>query len=447
MFRAIRNMILLLVVCFVATGVPLYANTLNFSVSTTGVTLQNNLSMDVQVETISDIQQSVTVQLISEENPININLNPDNPLSLDLYLDDIHVKKIEQDQITLTSMPKQTLDSLLLNKENPMTIEFSIKQDKLDIPDGDYRLMIKPNIRTPEISIPTFNVALSFTTNYQYIPALQSIKNNETALTLYFTDPLASHLIPITRVIPYTNTPLRHTLDNLEKGPNPSLGLPEDSPIPSNAKLSLRNGIAGVYLPNDIGIYESYPTSARVAMESFIQSLTSIDAVDGVQFYFGNKIKEVAFHDHQVDKPFYQSERARIYIGTITETDRILLTPIPLYEESPTIELLFNKLKYSGQQDIYKYQLQPPLPEAVELVSHNLHEGILTLNLSEGFLLPHPEDNAKKRFMLEALLYTFTSLPDVEGVVLQVEGEPLSTFAGQTISSPLYPSKFINPEK
>jgi len=146
---------------------------------------------------------------------------------------------------------------------------------------------------------------------------------------------------------------LRYTLDNLEKGPNPSLGLPKGSPIPSNAKLSLRNGLAGVYLPNDIGIYESYPTNATIAMESFIHSLTSIDAVDGVQFYFGNKIKEIGFHDREVDKPFYPSEKPHIYIGTITETGRILLTPIPLYEEKPTVESIFSKLKYSSQQELY----------------------------------------------------------------------------------------------
>ncbi len=444
MLRAIKNITLLVLICFIASGIPLYLDKL--SVPTSFGIISSQLLLDVQPIQKSPTQWDIDVTFSTNNKAIPIALNFNNPFTIDLYHDEVHIKSLNPKEL-ISNPPNLSTETIEITKDNPLAFQFSIKQDKIDIPDGNYRLKIKSNIINEDQSISPFDVAINFQSDYTYIPSLQSIKSNETALLLHFPSAEYNHLIPITRIIPYTKTPLKSVLVQLQKGPFSELGLPVTSPIPTNVRLKLNKEIANVYLPSEIGKYNNNATDAFSALGSFVNTLTAIDGVKGVQFYFNRKIVETAFHGEIVSEPLYSSNATKIYIGTITPTKRVLLTPIDLTGKETTVENIFQKMKYSGSPEIYHYQIQPPIPDSVELMSSKLQNGILTLELNDGFLEAYSDHKDKQAFMLEAMLYSFTSHPDIEGIIFQVNETPVTSFGGLQFPIPAIPSKYINPEK
>ena len=52
--------------------------------------------------------------------------------------------------------------------------------------------------------------------------------------------------------------------------------------------------------------------------------------------------------------------------------------------------------------------------------------------------------------MIESLIYTFTSIPEIDSIKITANGEELKNFVnfddGRDITKELYPPEFINPE-
>lgn len=441
MFRTIRSILLLLILCFIATGVPLYADTidLNFPViSSSGGTLQ----LQGNLEQINSHQWRMTATL-SADKAISTSFQPSNSFSLMLYFNEELIRTIDiKDQLA------QLLDSEVseISDKNPISFEITLDQRELDLPDGEYEVRLAANIQNLG-SNQHYSDKLRFQTVGEYKPALQAITRNQTALTLYFPNEEFSHLIPITRVIPYTVRPLRSTLDQLELGPISTLGLPEGPSIPTGAKLALNQRIAGIYLPQDIGKYDSNSSDAAIALGSFVQSITSIAEVDAVQFYFNNRIVETGFHGAVMNKPHYPVQGAMVYGITYSNTNRILLMPVPYPSQNTTFDALFNAMKYNGNHNEYSFTRHPAVPEEVSLLNYQLQNDILTLNFSEELTKALETNPDRQAAMIEAIIYSFTSLEAVDRVVLQVDGRELNEIAGLAFNYPYKPTKFINPEK
>ncbi|SDL09937.1 GerMN domain-containing protein [Natronincola ferrireducens] len=438
MSRPIRAILLLIMLFISASGIPLYADTptlsfdfsLPFKPSTDEI-----IAVDSSITMVSSSDPELQLSLTGDTTIFPLEFNQEKPVELSLYFQDRLITTIDTPEITISH-------------GMPTVIHMKLPQNLFDVPNGNYELAVKlhiDNIKNPTLSS---RVAITYDTETTYLPALNAIDRNETALTLYFPDNNINHLIPITRVIPFTRTPLRSTIDNLEKGPRESLGLPTGSPIPTVQRLNLSRGIANVYLPMDIGTYDTYATSARVAVESLLNSLTSIHEVQGIQFYFDNKILEAKFHGRVVSEPLYPSKNPMFYIGYLTDTSRILLVPMSMDLQQSSIEAIFEGLKYSSGTLPYEYRLLPTVPEDVALLGYSIEDKGLKLKFNDAFLKIYENSCNKISLMVDSIVYTFTSLEDIDYVELQVEVENSSAITGDSIfNKPLSPSPYINPEE
>ena len=63
------------------------------------------------------------------------------------------------------------------------------------------------------------------------------------------------------------------------------------------------------------------------------------------------------------------------------------------------------------------------IPQGTEVLGFDVTEGIATVNFSEPFV---NYNEADERAIVESIVYTLTSLEDIEGVQIQVNGEPLA---------------------
>lgn len=435
--KAIRNVILLLILSITASGIPLYADSFNFDAFIS----QSTSTIALEAKVSGNFSDSLGIELLmtTADRNIPIHFNQ-KPLSLELYAGNKHIRKIEYSEVAKITPILETY----ITPNTPIEFLLELNQKKLDLANGSYTLHIRPNsdlTNIDEISVPLY-----FNTDFTYKAALQNVDKKETALILYFPDNESNHLIPITRIIPYTTTPLRKTVDELLKGPNKALGIPTGAFIPT-PQLSLSGRTANVYLPADIGVFQNHSNTSYIAYNTFVESLTAIPEVDYVQFYFNWKKVETGFHDLYVKDPVAPMKGAKIYFGSRTTTGRILLTPYFVGYKNLSPEQLFNMLKISGNVDMYRYNHIAPVPEEVQLVNHKLDNGILTLVLNEAFATIYRDNSGYRDFMLEALLYTFTSLDEVEAVQFEIEGAYEYKNTGIPLGTPFTPSRFINPEK
>lgn len=429
MFRTIKNLILLVIICVTATGLPVYANfVFNYVLSEDYAEYHVNI-----IDHASD-NYEVEITFSSQHNNLPLEFTSDAPFDFKLYIDDMEIKNA-------------TLDVLEKSKD-PLILAFTLSPQSLNIPNGDYTLKAQPKIKN--ITKPTDPIEINFnlSSNLSYIPAVENIGSNRTALTLYFPDNEWSNLIPITRVIPYTNMPLRATINELYLGPKPSIGLPTESPIPRINDLNLNRDIARLFLPSDMGVYTDFSTNARIAFDSFVKSLTSINEVSAVQFYINRLIVSESFHGISVDKPIYEDISPKMYVGYKTDTNRILLLPIvsnnrDLAIKSQLIEKTFEELKHSTNVDLYSHRIHPPIPEGVDLLNYNLSNNILSLTFNEKFINLLEDTNDMGGFMLDALLHTYTSFPDVDSVKFSVEG---SQTENNILNTPMKASRYFNLE-
>lgn len=440
MFRTIRNIILLLVLCLIATGMPLYADTVDISFPTLGHA-SINLQLTGELTQVNSHQWKISTTLSVDGKSKAIRLDSTNPLSVELFSGDKLIHTVDLKDGLLT-----TLQTDIANSQ-PLHFEITLDQRELNVPDGLYRILLRANTLDLQDPVEPYESSLEFKTEGSYRPSLGAVNRRETALTLYFPNANNSYLVPITRIIPYTIRPLRSTLDQLEMGPSPELGLSPGSPVPEQSRISLNKKVAGVYLPQDIGKYEINATDAAMALGSFVNSLTSIPDVNSVQFYFNNRIVETGFHGTAMDRPHYPQRGPLIYGITYTDTDRMLLLPINYLEDNPSIDELFNAMKYSGNENLYDSINQPPIPESVNLLDHQLSEGILTLNFDQSLLKAFEGDQDRQAAMFEAILYSFGSLDSVDSLVIQTAGQEVTNFADLSLTYPLKLSPYINPEE
>ncbi|MCD5413465.1 MAG: GerMN domain-containing protein [Clostridiales bacterium] len=439
MLRTIKNIILLIIICITATGMPIFANII-FAPECKEAMLPVEIAMHVSIDEIESTQYQISIKVFDKNSMLELLALPDNPVILEIYRNEQFVSNIDLKDVFKMQNSTQLQEKSIITEF--VTI---IDQEKTNLPDGMYQLKVIPNIKDIDSSLDTQTFSLSFDSDFKYIPSLESISRNNMGLILYFPDSEFINLIPITRVIPFTPTPLRATLNNLLAGVDKSVGLPTGSFIPEKIGLGLVNRTAQLFLPADIGRFETNSTDARIALYSLVNSLNTIHAVNRVQFYFNNRIVESGFHGHAMSKPYYHTASS-LYVGTRTKTNRILLTPVPIFGEITSIETVFSQLKFNYNKEQFNFNIIPTVPAEVVLKNYTIDDGILKLDLSPAFLTVFEDNEAQQNLMIESILYTFASLPDIAQIQFDIKDTKSNTLGRYPIGEPIKPSRYINPE-
>ncbi|MCC5910210.1 MAG: GerMN domain-containing protein [Clostridiaceae bacterium] len=443
MVRSLTTIILLIMIFITASGIPLYADTMHLDLlQNARVSTEDTIVLDSNITMLSPSHPQLEITLTSSSKALPIEFNETQPVTVFLYHDEDRVAPIN----LLDADPSFSRIEKNIISDESFSFVLDLPQKLLDVPNGNYELEVQLHIVNMENPVTSSRLPLSYNSEATYIQASNSIVGNKTALTLYFPDNNSSYLIPITRTIPYTNRPLRATQDHLLKGPHEALGLLEGASIPEIQGLGLSRGIAQVYFSDNIGVYGEYASSARMAVSSIVNSLSSIREVDGVQFYFNNKIVKEGFHGMIMDEPIYKDMNPKIFVGYITPKDRMLLLPLPANNENLSVTEIFKSLKFSNEFVNYSYTLQPSVPKDVELLDYTLEKGILSLQINSQFIETFYDDYNRGAFMVDSLLYTFSSLDDVDSIEFHIENPPSTLPDGVILNKPIVPANYINPE-
>jgi spore germination protein GerM len=439
-----KILLLLLALSFVGAGMPLYLDTIDISrESSFEEGSSERLDLTYSLRPLSSSHYEIDVWVDAAPDQAELLTSFTNAFNVQLFSEDDEVIELsnEEQAWTLQDIDEQTGLSRY-------TSTLSLDQAALNLPDGHYRLMISPadsqNLFEEALDVP--DIPLHFTSITEYVQARQNIPGGVTPLTLYFPDESSTYLIPVTRFVPQTNTTLRETVTQLEKGPSSDLALFNRSPIPPVPRIQLSGGTASLYLSSQLGFYNEYSNVARMAARSLVESLGGIPEVNRIQFYFDNRIAAEGFRDVVTDAPIEPAEPPFIYAVYRAPNGRGFL--IPRSTKNPLISVpeIFRAMTYDSSVNLYGYDVQPAVPREVKLLDNTLEDSILQVNLSGEFNQVFLENSARGYLMLDALLYSLTSLDQVDSVVLLIDGRVPDLLLDRPLSEPLTAPLYINPE-
>ena len=128
---------------------------------------------------------------------------------------------------------------------------------------------------------------------------------------------------------------------------------------------------------------------------------------------------------------------------------RTLLVPIDLstFDEDKISSEIFDILQTGIYKGTTLTDVFPPVPKEIQLLSASQNDRITTLNLSKEFLYAYPEREDLQKLMLDALVFSYTSLELTDEVQFLVENQKIDNFTGLSLAAPLRRPKYINPEK
>ncbi len=294
-------------------------------------------------------------------------------------------------------------------------------------------------------------------TNIVYRAANSEQPAGTTRIILYFADRDVMFLVPVTRSIPLSKTPIKDTLTELIRGPAADSGLVSPFIEMAIRDLNLRtDGTLRIDIPTQVvQASTGWGSSASVAaLESLVNTVSHYSAVKRVQFMVGGKLATTLFHGLAADEPIpaqtWETAAGRMTLYyAIFSGNRAYLVPDQVeVASSDTIALLkqaVEQLKVG--KSVGDYKLHPTLPANINVLGVDLSGRTAMVNLSGEFSTVLTLEPAQQSLLLDSLVMTLTSFPQVDQVQILVEGNKVAQqFGGRDIGSPLARPKWINPE-
>jgi len=293
-----------------------------------------------------------------------------------------------------------------------------------------------------------------------YVPATSEINDSNLMITLYFSDENANWLIPVTRNIPKTQSIIRQTLTELFLGPDSATGLVASVPGLSLRDLNLRtDGTLRIDLPATAPAATSTwgSSGSMLAMNSILYTVGQYQKVTEVEFLAGGKTAGSLFHGVDTSAPVLvprlrsTGNRVVVYLSYIaSSTGRAYLVPLPLEVESDDMQRrISTAVSYliSGASK-NGFSLEPTIPDDVQLVGVDVMNKKCYLNFDEGLLTAYADDPDRQALMIDSLVFTVTSFPEVDMVQFLVDGKVRNeAFGPINLGDPISRPKWINPER
>lgn len=440
MLKAIANLLLILLICIGASGISIfYSPVLDQSVSMHDNNEEITLMASSEVDETLLNPNSIYIKYKTNKNVL-LNFNENHQFTAKIYKDD----KIYKTHDIRHSGPTQ----IEFTQDTPYSVDIDISKKSLDLPNGNYKIEITPNIIDSSLNIESLTLDVKYLSDVPYIPAISTIPDGKMALNLYFLDNNNSvqQLIGITRFVDNNKRPLVSIVDELKKGPSFESGLNMNPIIGEYNYVSLKGTTAYVDLPSKESIYSEESERSEAAMNTFIKSLGSYPGVDNIRFlvdynraktFFNNQDVTISYTISNENKAFLAFDSPNRYF--LVESDVEDITEEMAVEDK--VAMIFDSLQNSN----YDY-LSPTVPSEVKLLNSRLENDALVLNFNSDFLDAYNYNNNLNRMMLDSIIFSFTSLNEVNKVKILVDDKVINSFTGVDLSTEIIRPLFLNPE-
>lgn len=381
-------------------------------------------------------------------NPKNIEftLTTNHPENSTVDLDKFSIKLYQNGELF------QVLkDNQLTVEEKPMIINGTITADySVDIAfetlalnrDGYFDLEV---VFDESIEVPSNTYQVAYRPTIDYVDNGQAQGGGKFIYKAYFKNITDDHLVPLYYSVDYPDSITVEVRNRLYNPPADSSGLNSTAVIPANSSVrKLADKAYGVFfLKTEIDKVISTKAEAELAIESMVKSLTRLPNIDTLTFYVDGSQAEGLLYDIDLKKIYEKDSSTYVYLSEMNDTEYRYLIPIPVSENNVYDEVLtiFNTLKTGYIDDKQWMQIVPP---EVEMKTFIIEGTTITADFNEAFLTAYTSNEEYKRMMINSILYSFTSNPNISKVVITVNGELVTDYAGYDFTEPQLEPSYIN---
>lgn len=444
MLKFATNIMFILIIFVLATSLPLSTDILTLNLSQPIIEnpekIPEVIVSDITIQSTSD--QMITDGQVLFSLTSSTDQFPEDVLShFTLYLNG---NKTQQSAYKLSELVK------MLPQSSSNTREYSVDLNALvdTLPKDYYSIQIisdedyapTQNSETLDFITSTYDFGFNYNGTSNYLnPGVMG-------MTLYYPTPDYKMLIPITRVVTTPDNRWRSLYTQLANGSKPGLGLIEgEQVIPHSPNIRISNGIAKIYLYSQS--LTGFEDNFSIITESIAKSMLSMGFISDVNFLV-NDSDTGTFGKVDLSKSYSTDNKIIGYVGYNSNSEYAFLMPLTktIGPDTPLtnqIENLWSILKFNDSEMNYGDEWVQLIPPQIELLDFNLEGDLLILNFNEAFNTFSSIESAESRMMIDSLVYSFTSIAEVNRIKITVNG---SAPTNQELTTEIVPAPYINME-
>lgn len=400
-------------------------------------------------KTITETVKSKTYHLTSDTaefltNPTSLKLQLTGDDKLNALNDDVFQKLELVFKVGSTEYATFTgsqVKGVKIEEKNSLS-EATIDLSAYALPDGQYDVSIRS---TSELTAnnPPIEVKMAFHKSENYTAAMSQLPKNGQVVTFYYPSADGKTLIPYSETLSNTKI-LRNIVNRLYTGAPETLPVMKGQIIPRIYNIQLKSGVLSLYIADsEAKKYMTTHTSGKLAIESLVRTLYSLDYVKTIELYVNKQKTGLAFNDVTLEALPQKNSVSQAYLSYQLPDTRLILIPSENVSLGTDPQSLFSVLK-SGEALANGILLQAVVPNNVSLNSATPLEKTLTLDLKvDGDL--YGQSTPLTQRMLDALTLTYLKHSAYDTLVITINGQPVTTLNGIDMTQPLKLPMFINP--
>lgn len=455
MTKTITNIILMILICFTLTAIPINRNLLTFDFSR--FKIANSINQTTETDGVS-----FTYSINKKES---ILFNPTD-LTFEIQVEslDNNFDWVSEPELLLEITDFAGYTNVISsknfvtsfsgnNKDNPtlFTYTLDISKTNLNLSNGTYDIKLYSNHESLSTSDP-ISLKLSYFEDINYISGVNSTNSDKNYLILYYSDITKKHIVPITREVAVNNKIFRTTVNGLLEPPKANLGLSVEEIAPRISQIQYSNGLVTCYLKSSEVIpFSDDPIKSSNALEALNRTIMDIQspyAINKIQYLVDRQPSKIFFNGTDLTEVITRNNMPSVYLGLKTSTDRVLLVskPILASDLETLIPNLIEILKTAIVPGQDSENLVSVLPEQVNLIDYKLEGVTLKLNFNTDLRNVFTDKEGISRLMLDSLSSTFASIEGINNIEIQIDGKTINSIGNISFSSPIEPPKFTNLE-
>ncbi|QSX04886.1 GerMN domain-containing protein [Sedimentibacter sp. zth1] len=336
-------------------------------------------------------------------------------------------------------------NDIIIDIDNDLTTTLNISQEKLNLKDGSYKIVLTSNLisNTENNSI---DINVKYDSGFVYYEATNDNKLGLMGLTIYYPDIEKKAIIPVTRFITKELSLNKQVLNELQQTPKDRSLI---KVVDDVNYCIYKDSYVYIDIPASNENYNS-ATDGPLVFSTITKAFYQMDkylSLDYIRYTVDKARIDEYFGGIKIGSDIERKVIPKIYLGYKLD-DRMYLTDIDLtdIDLNTDIQTISNKiLEYYTTNVPNNYY--SPFVQGLEIKNTTLNGDNLILNFNDTLLTTFEDDQNKKKFLVDSLIYTFTSLNNVKSISIQADGKPVENFIDEKdITGILTAPWFINPE-
>lgn len=286
---------------------------------------------------------------------------------------------------------------------------------------------------------------VGYRNNLNYITSGKLVNDGKFTYKTFFLNEDKTQLVPLYFSVDYPESITIEVRNRLYDIPPTDSGLSLESVIPQKSSvMKLDREHYGVFFSSyELNKMNLDNSRVKLMTNSLIQSLTRLPHISKLSFFVDEKQVEGSLFDFDLTKVYENSKSSYVYLTENTSSNKSYLVPIAIkadniYDEVWTI---FESLKTGKVGDDRFIEILSP---EIEINNFVIDGTTITVDFNEEFLNTYKDSKDYELLMINSILYSLTSIENINKVNFTVNGEDVLSIGGYDFSEPVGTPPYIN---